>query len=69
MTEAALKQDFLTYGLSVASSVLNGDKANRHDRLSAMTLMRSAIYNSDLVKKTSRVFRSLSREADGDLTR
>ena len=49
MTEAALKQDFFTYGHSVASFVLNGDKANRHDRLSAMTLMRSAIYDSDLV--------------------
>ena len=50
MIEAALKQDFFTYGLSVASFVLNGDKVNRHDRLSAMTLMRSAIYNYDLVK-------------------
>ena len=48
MADAALKQDFFTYGLS--SSVLNGDKANRDDGLSAMTLMRSAIYNSDLAK-------------------
>ena len=50
MTEAALKQDFFTSGLSVASFVLNGAKANHHDRVSAMTLMRGAIYNPDLLK-------------------